>query len=276
MNIELKKIIENYKKEILTFIFFLIAYFPTFIWMWDRWFTKDSYYSHGILVPFFSAFLIWNIRKEFAEIKRQESVWGLRLIIAGLLIHLISSALRIYFTSGFSMLITLVGIVLFFWGEKYFNKMLFPLAFLFFMVPLPMVVVTNISFQLKIFAAQIAAFLLNEMRIPAVREGSIIKMRSAFVVVDDVCSGLRSLISLTALGSVFAYWMNGGIIKKILLFLSTIPIAIVTNVVRVVVLATISEIWGPQYAHGFVHDLTGWMVFGLAFVLLYSVGKLLE
>ena len=129
---------------------------------------------------------------------------------------------------------------------------------------------------MKLFAAQIATILLNNMGIPALREGSIIKMRYAQVVVDDVCSGLRSLISLTALGSIFAYWFKGPPWKRILLFLFTIPIAIITNVFRVIILATLSEIWGPQSIEGFIHNATGFMVFGLAFILLYAVAKLIE
>ena len=129
---------------------------------------------------------------------------------------------------------------------------------------------------MKLFAAQIATITLNHMRIPALREGSLIKMRSAYVMVDDVCSGLRSLISLTALGSIFAFWLKGPAWKKIILFLCTIPIAILTNVCRIIFLATISEIWGPQYASGFVHDASGFLVFGLAFVFLLAVAKVIE
>jgi exosortase len=109
-----------------------------------------------------------------------------------------------------------------------------------------------------------------------VRYGSIIKMHSSQVVVDDVCSGLRSLISLTALGSLFAYMMKGPLYKRVLLFLSTIPIAIVTNVCRVFILASVSEIWGSEYIEGFVHDASGYSIFILAFILLYAVKKLIE
>jgi exosortase/archaeosortase family protein len=79
-----------------------------------------------------------------------------------------------------------------------------------------------------------------------------------------------------ALGSVFSFWLKGRAWRKVLLFLMTIPIAIVTNVCRVVTLAAISEIYGTQYAEGFVHDLTGFMVFALAFVLLFIVSQLIE
>lgn len=254
----------------------LVAFAPTLVWMWDRWFARDSYYSHGILIPLVSIYLIWHKRKELALTSRSESPWGMTLVIAGLLLYLVSSILRIYFSSGFSFLLVLVGLVLHFWGAAVLRKIRFPILFLFFMVPLPMVVISNLSFQLKIVAAEIATFMLNSMRLPAIQEGSIIKMRHAYVIVDDVCSGLRSLISLTALGSLFAYWMGGAWWKRGLLFLMTIPIAIATNVVRVVFLAAMSEIYGVEIVAGFVHDASGFIVFGLAFILLYAAQKLIE
>lgn len=290
----IKTALTRYKTLLFISLIFLLTYIPTFIWMWDRWWARDSYYSHGILVPFVTGFLIWQKREELKKIKIQESPWGLRLIILGIIIHMISAVFRIYFSSGFSMLIVLCGFILYFFGTEVFKKVWFPVAFLFFMMPLPMVVITNLSFKLKLFAANIATVLLNNMGILAIREGSVIRMRHAYVIVDDVCSGLRSLISLTALGSIFAYWLNVPIVtlaatssmfaywikapitKRIILFLTTIPIAIITNVCRVLVLSLVSEIWGAEYATGFVHDATGFMVFALAFILLLGVTKLIE
>lgn len=263
-------------KIILAKVLFLITFFPTLVWMWERWFARDSYYSHGILVPFVSLYLIWQEKEEINKITWKESPWGMRLIIIGIITHIISAVFRIYFSSGFSMLLVFIGMILYFAGEKFFQKIIFPIAFLIFMIPLPEVAIVNISFKLKLFAAEIAAIILNNMRIPALRDGSVIQMRNAQVVVDDVCSGLRSLISLTALGAIFAFWMKSAMWKRILLFLSTIPIAVITNVFRVIFLSAVSEIWGPQYASGTMHDVTGFMVFALAFILLYAVGKLLE
>src|SRR3989338_10448123 len=272
----LNQIVKSYRREIIAAVVLILAYAPVLQWMWDRWFARDSYYSHGILVPLVTIFLIWQKRDELKAIKREESPWGMRLIIGGVLLHVLSSLFRVYFVSGFSMLTVLIGLTLYFYGWKMFRAVSFPICFLIFMIPLPLVVITDISFTMKIFAAKIAAFLLNSMRIPAIREGSLIKMQHAYVMVDDVCSGLRSLISLTALGSIFAYWMKSEMGKRILLFLSTIPIAIITNVFRVVFLSAIAEIWGPQFATGFVHDFSGFAVFALAFLLLYAAGKILE
>lgn len=267
---------QKHVPELVLGVLFILIYMPIFWWMWERWFAPDSYYTHGILVPFVTAFLIWYKRDVLRKIPLESSPWGLKLIVLGILIHLLSALFRIYFTSGFSMLIVIMGLVLHFYGEKVFKETAFALCFLVFMVPLPMIIVTGISFKLKLYVAHIAAGVLNNIRIPAIEDGSIIRMPHAEVIVDDVCSGLRSLISLTALGSLFAYWMTANKIKKVILFVSTIPIAVVTNVFRIVVLAVISEVWGAQYAKGLLHELTGLSVFALACVLLAFVGKLLE
>ena len=272
----MKNSLKSHTTELLLAGIFILTYIPTLLWMWNRWFAWDSYYSHGILIPFVSGFLIWQMRDELAAIKPKRSPWGMPLIIAGLIIHLASSLFRIYFTSGFSMLGVLTGLILFLYGSKIFKKIVFPVCFLIFMIPVPLVVVANISFKMKIFAAQIATTILNNIGLVTVRAGSILKMQHTYVVVDDVCSGLRSLVSLSALGSIFAWWLKAPMYKRILLFCSTIPIAIATNVLRIIFLAFISEVWGPPYATGFAHDFAGFMVFALAFALLYAVGKVLE
>ncbi len=264
-------------QKIIIGLILLLVYVPTFIWMWDRWFARDSYYTHGILIPFVTAYLIWLKKDTLKTITPTSSRWGMVLIISGVLLHLFSALFRVYFSSGFSIIIVLYGLTLHFYGRRYLKEILFPLSFLFFMIPLPMMIIANISFQLKLFAAKIAAYILNNnLRIPCLQDGSTLIMRHSQVVVDDVCSGLRSLISLTALGSLFAYWMKGGIVKRFTLFLSTIPIAVITNVIRIIFLALVSEIWGSQYVSGFLHDLSGFAVFALAFLFLYLFERLLD
>jgi len=274
---------EHLKKHLVplsVFILALVTYVPTFFWMKVRWTARDSYYSHGFLIPFVVAYLIWEKRHDLKRlISATEPVtsrWGLPLIITGIGIHVISSILRVYFTSGFSFLLTLIGLILYFYGTAVLKTIAFPLFFLVFMIPLPEVAVVNISFRMKMIAAAIAGKVINAIGILAIRDGSVIRMPHAYVVVDDVCSGLRSLISLTALGSIFAYMFKGPMWKRIVLFVMTIPIAIITNVCRVVFLAFVSEVWGHEAAGGFVHDLSGFLIFVLAFILLVITGKLLE
>ena len=269
--------IKNYSREFIIVLVYFWAYGPIWIWMWERWFARDSYYSHGILIPFVTLYLIWQKKEVLKKTPREPAGWGIVFLVFGILVLLLSSLLRVYFLGGFSLIIVLVGLILGFYGKGVLSKILFPICFLAFMVPLPEVLIAEISFDMKIFAAQIAAYILNHhLHLPALREGSLIKMSHTYVMVDDVCSGLRSLISLTALGSIFAYEMKGAFYKKLFVFALTVPIAIITNVFRIIILSSISETWGAQYAMGFVHVVSGFLVFALAFVLLLVTVKLLK
>jgi len=113
------KIFKNHIHEIIAATIYLLAYVPTLIWMWDRWWARDSYYSHGILIPFVTGFLIWQKREDLASIKKIGSVWGMPLIVTGMIMHIFGSLMRVYFISGFSMLFVLIGLILFFlWGKN--------------------------------------------------------------------------------------------------------------------------------------------------------------
>ena len=123
--------IKNNFKQLSISAIFLLTYTPTLIWMWDRWFARDSYYTHGILVPFVSGYLIWQQQAELRRIPVKRSAWGMALIIIGVLIYLLSSLFRIYFSSGFSLLIVLVGLILHYYGVAVFRKILFRFCFFF-------------------------------------------------------------------------------------------------------------------------------------------------
>lgn len=264
------------KKTLTLFFIFILAYFPTMQWMWERWFTQDSYYSHGWLIPLISILLIWQKRLVWKDLKPHPSSQGIWLFAAGVMLHLSSLLFRVYFTSGFSMIVVIAGFVLCVWGKDVWKTVMFPVMFLTFMIPLPLVLVVNTSFQLKMFSASMAAALLNVINIPAEQQGSFIRMSHATVVVEDVCSGLRSLIALLALGALFAYWLKSGKLKKTILFLSSIPVALVANTLRVMVLAIMAEFWGIKHVAGVAHDLSGYLVFILAFLFLSTIEKMLE
>jgi exosortase len=143
------------------------------------------------------------------------------------------------------------------------------------MVPLPLIMVSFVCFKLKIIAAHLATIILNMIGFPAVQLSSIIRLSHSYVLVEDSCGGLRSLISLTALGCIFAYRLHLRLTRKMILFLSAIPIAVITNACRIVFLSAVGEIWGTQYTQGFVHDLSGYLVFAFAFLMLFTVKKVL-
>jgi len=267
----------DFAKFLVLVILTMVTYIPTFIWMYDRWNEKDTYYSHGILVPFISIFLIWLQRKELSKMKLNPTALGWLFFIPAMLVHMISALWRIYFTSGFSLLPVLAGLVLLFLGKEYLKKLMFPILFLIFMIPLPLVAIANISFKLKIFAAQVSTLALNNLfGIPALRDGSVIKTMHAYIIVGDPCSGIRSLIALIALGALMAYFSNISRPRKAILFIASLPIAVSTNIVRIVALSLVSEMYGSKFSTGLFHDTMGVLVFVLAFLGLLLIGKLLE
>src|SRR3989338_1316838 len=162
---------KNYFKIGLVALLAGIIYIPTFIWMWDRWFAEESYYSHGILMPLVTIFLILFKKDELSRIKPKKDNMGLVLIGLALLIHLGSAWMRVYFTSGFSIILLIPGLALYFLGREYFKAGLYPILFLIFMVQMPLAFLAGLSVKLQLFAAQCATVILNKIGIMAARDG---------------------------------------------------------------------------------------------------------
>jgi len=253
-----------------------MAYGPIFAWMWGRWFEEKGYYSHGILIPFVSLFLLLFQRDKLAKIPQESSPGGLKIFTTGILVYWAAAILHFYSIAGFSLLAVMAGIILHFYGNRMLKEVLFPLFFLVFMIPLPLIMVATIGFNMKVLAATLATIILNQLQLPAIQMASLIKMGHTYVVVEDSCGGLGFLISLNALAAIIAYQMKSGLIKKSLLFASSFPIAVITNALRIVFLGAVGEIYGIRYTKGALHNLSGFFIFILAFLLLYLWERILE
>ena len=238
--------------------------------------STDENFSHGFMIPFISGYLIWQQRKRLSDIPVNPSNWGIILITIGLLFFFIGNIGAELFTMRFSMILVILSISVYFAGWKFTKTIFYPVAYLIFMIPIPAIIWNKIAFPLKIFATKMAVGVIHYFEIPAYREGNIIQLTNTTLEVVDACSGLRSLMSLLALSAAFALVSNHTRISKLILFLFAIPIAIFTNIVRLSSTAVLARHFGPQVAQGFLHDFSGIVVFGLAFILLYSIHWLLE
>ena len=254
----------------------LYAYYPLLDPLLTRYETRDSYYSHGYLVPFVTLYLIWRKRKELAVLSPDGSFWGLPLILLGLFIYIVGYFLRLNVPGYFSFLVVIFGITIFLGGWQITKVLLFPLLFIIFMLPLPTVVILGISFEIKMYVSEISSWFINLLGIETSTSGSRIFYPGGFVWVGDPCSGLRSLISFLALGTVVVQLSTGGIWKKWILFISVVPIALLSNVVRIVVLTLASYIYGSQITSGFLHDFMGIAVFVIGFIFLVTLMNLLK
>jgi len=244
--------------------------------MIDRWMAHESYYGHGFLVPIVSLVIAWQRRDVLKKIRISSDQAGLWIAVGGLLVNIVCAALKVYFLSGFSFVAVIYGLILFFFGKEMTHNLTFPILFLLAMIPLPLVIIGNLTVKLKLFAAQISVLILNKIGFVCVRDGSFIRMPASFIEVAAPCSGLRSIISLLTLGLLFAYVLKAPFWKKCILFLSSIPIAMAANVTRIVLVAMVNDLYGEKFAMGVFHDFTGYLVFVFAFLGLYGVARVME
>lgn len=238
------------------------------------WYQNPDY-SHGFLVPFLSFYFLWKRWDDLKDATIRSSPWGIGLLGLGLgmlMVGLIGAEL---YTQRVSFIAVLAGLVLLLFGWQYLWIASFPIAFLVFMVPLPAILVNSIAFPLQLFAAETATFCLFSLGIPVLREGNIIVLAGTTLEVAEACSGLRSLLSLLALGTVYGYFSQAELWKRWTLVLLSVPIAIVANAFRVSGTGILAHVWGNEIAQGFYHTFEGWIVFLVAFFLLLCCGSVL-
>jgi len=237
---------------------------------------NDENYSHGFLVPLISAYFLYERWPELKRARLLPSNAGLIVIVGGLALLLLGFVGREYFTMRASMVVLIAGIILFWCGREVMRLTALPVAFLFFMVPLPYIVYDAIAFPLKLFVAKYSVLTLKLMGITVLREGNIIMFPQTVFEVADACSGLRSLMSLLALAVAVAFMTQKGPAKRLILIVSALPIAIFTNMLRVIVTGVLAQYYGAAAAEGFFHEFAGLAVFAGAMVLLLLESALLR
>lgn len=260
-------------------LFLLLAYtyYPTFVWMVDRWMARDSYYAHGFLIPIISLFWVFQKRDQLSLIERQTEPFGLIILFIACAVQIFSSLFRIYFISAFSLVFMIFGAVYFLYGRKVLKEIWFPIIFLLLMIPLPLLFISEVTLKMKFFVSEISTFLINAIGIKAIRQGSYILTPNAVCLVGDPCSGLRSFLAFLCLGFVFSYSDKLSPWKKLVLISSGLPLAVVSNVVRVFAMSLIGEIYGMDLAKNkVVHDGAGVSVFVIALILFIFLRKKLE
>lgn len=252
-----------------------LLYYPMLAPLAYQWRTELDY-SHGPLIPLVSAYLLWRQRERFRHCRIAPSVFGYLVIVAGVALYLLGEAAVVGYLMRISLLVVLAGVILFLSGRQALAIAAFPLVYLLFMIPPPYIVFDRITLPLQFLASNLATAALDLGGIPVLREGNIITLAAGQLAVTEACSGIRSLLALGAIGTIYAYlafpdwWRRGFIVG------STIPIAIVTNAARVAVTGLLADLFGLPMAMGFYHAFSGLVIFGLAALLLFVVGRTLS
>jgi exosortase D (VPLPA-CTERM-specific) len=278
---------------------FLIAAAVAFLYatvlvkLGNDWWTDENY-SHGLLVPFVIGYIIWLEFDELKKAAKNQSVWlGLVVISFALIALLIGTLGAELFTQRISFVLMLAGIGIYFYGVKIIQKLIVPFLLLLLAIPIPQIIFNKIAFPLQLWASQAAVWGIRIFEVPSVRKGNVIELlpRGATQIVGlevvEACSGIRSLMTLVTLALILAYFtrerrekISDGAFDFIkdfdfwrtaILMVSAVPIAILTNAARVTATGILTYYYGKQVTEGVWHDLSGWMVFIVAFVLLMLV-----
>jgi exosortase len=257
------------------FALLLWAYWPILPPLVRQWWNEDQY-SHGFLIPAISGWLVWVNRKRLAAAPISTSYAGLVVIAGAALTYMTGIVGADLFLQRFSMVLMVAGGVLFVAGWAIFRVLLFPLAYLLLMIPLPGIIFNSIAFPLQLFAAQIASGTMSMCAVPVFREGNVMHLAAASLDVEEACSGIRSLISLTALGALYAYLTETRLLARLLIVALVVPIAIAANVLRVTVTGLLAHYVSVETAMDIFHTAGGFVVLGLAAALLFSVGGILR
>ena len=233
----------------------------------DWW--NDPDYSYGFLVPPLAAYILWTNRKQYSLVPSRPSNAGIVIILMAVMLLLAGTLGADYFSTRISFCLLLAGIVVFLHGWGLLRAVAFPLAYLVLMIPLPGIIYTRITLPLQLVASHIAANLIELIGIPVFREGNILRVPNYSVEVALACSGIRSLLSLVALSVGYAYFADQRLWVRTALVLFTIPIGIATNAFRVTVTTLLGYRFGSQWAEGFLHLFSGWVIFLVALAFMF-------
>ncbi len=250
-------------------------YAPILVKLVAQW-LNDADYSHGILVPFVSLYLIWRKRADLAKIpSRPSTIWGLLVVLGSLGIMFLGSLGAELSLARGSILGVICGLIIYFRGWPTLKALAFPIAFLLFCIPLPHLLYNEIVFPLQFIASGFATRVLEILNIfPIMREGNVLVIPGMRLEVVEACSGIRSLISLLALAAGYGYLAEKSNVVRWFMFLAMIPLAIISNGTRVMITALMAHYIGPQAAEGFMHEFSGWVIFVVATVLFLALHSL--
>jgi len=266
------------------------------------WWTDENY-SHGLLIPIVIGYILWAEREKLRQVHRRPSMlWGGTAILLALFALWAGVAGAELFMQRTSLVLMLAGVVVYFWGGLLLRYVWVPLFLLLLAIPIPTIVLNKIAFPLQLFASRCAVWSMRLFDIPVLRQGNVIELlplnslETKKLEVVEACSGIRSLMTLMTLAVVFAYFSyppsssgnrpnksgplsslrSWGLWRSLLLVLSAIPIAILTNALRVSGTGVLARYYGVTIADGFFHSFSGWVIYIVAFLLLFAFGFILD
>jgi exosortase len=252
-----------------------LTYWQVAVRLVQAW-VEDGNYSHGFLIVPLAVYFAWERRERLKAAPIRGSWLGLAIIAASLLVLIAGLLGAELFLTRVSLVGTASGIVVYLFGWQHARILVFPLAFLLLMVPIPAIIFNQIAFPLQLFASRVGEAAISGVGIPVLREGNVLHLANKTLEVAEACSGIRSLVSLITLGIVYGYFMDQRFWVRALIVGSAVPVAILANGARVAGTGMAAHWLGPEAAEGFFHEFSGWIVFVFAFAMILVIQKVIS
>jgi exosortase D (VPLPA-CTERM-specific) len=238
----------------------IIIFYDGLSLMVGQWVTTDEY-GYGFLIPVIAVFLVWQKKNDLEKLDRKGSWFGLAVTVFGLALFLLGELSTLYIIVQYAFLIVIAGTALSFLGWQGFRIVAMPILLLVFMIPLPGFLYSGLSSELQLISSKLGVAVIRLFDISVYLEGNVIDLGSYRLQVVEACSGLRYLFPLASLAFIAAYMFRGALWKKAIIFLSSAPITVVMNSIRIGIIGVLVEYQGPSAAEGFLHYFEGWVIF---------------
>jgi len=280
-------------------------YFSVLLKLGRDWWSDENY-SHGLLIPFIIGFIVWRERKSFIEQNGRISWLGVTLLVFALFALWAGTAGAELFVQRASLVLILAAIAIYFFGRRIVSRIGVPLLLLSLAIPIPQIIFNRIAFPLQLFASGCAVSAMQLFGISVLRQGNIIELMPLGaktpkrLAVVEACSGIRSLMTLVTLAVVYAYFtrpkapaassdarhLRGhaptgffatlAFWRAVILVVAAVPIAILTNALRVSGTGVLAHYYGTKVADGFFHSFSGWVIYLVAAAMLFATGWLID
>ena len=260
----------------LPWIFAGILYSPILYQLYStRWDTID--YTHAYFILPVSLWLIWRKRKELIAIpKAGGGLQALIFLMIGLAMFALGWRKDYLFVSTLSMIPVIWGLLSYLYGPKAAGAVRFPILYLLLMVPPPLGILDAITLPMRYGTSMAAYLILKSCFLPITRDGLILSIDNQQVYLEPACSGFRSLITMISLGLLYAYLTRGSFKKKMILLACIVPLALLGNLIRVIIICLLADYFGQEVAQGFFHYFSGYVVFIVALLGLTWIESFLH
>jgi exosortase len=264
----------------LLFFFGIVKLFSgqqlsTFVWAWQAW-NPETNYEHAKLIPLITAFLVWTSREKLKTAQLGSSPWGWLFIGLGLFLFFAGARTLQGRLTLTALPVLLFGIILYLGGKQVARILLFPIAFLLFMVPLNFI--TQATFRLQFLETGIASAICNFIGIHVHTIGTVVNSadNKFRFEIDEGCSGIRSLMAIAMISAVYAHFTQDRLWKKLAIFAASLFFSVIGNAGRLVSIFAVARFFGQDLAGGPYHAISGYLSFPFAIAAMVLFGMLLN